>query len=70
MRLVSYAGLVKALTLRVSSKINLYLYFYSVCLHGKCWFSVHCTGQGQELRQGSSEEAVWVILGRDADCLD
>lgn len=54
MRLVSYASLVKALTLRVSSKINLYLYLYSVCLDGKCWFSVHCTGQGQELRQGSS----------------
>lgn len=54
MRLVSYAGLVKALILRVSSKINLYFYLYSFCLDGKCWFSVHCTGQGQELRQGPS----------------
>lgn len=54
MRLVSFAGLVKALILRESSKMKLYLYLYSVCLDGKCWFSVHCTGQGQELRQGLS----------------
>lgn len=59
-------------------KYKISTYSYTVRLASKCWFSVNCTGQGQEQRQGPVRRlsrssrgemlAAWIRIGAAEGC--